>query len=159
MSKEDVYRHGPASESTSAPMHRSHETGWTHDESERDGCAIVANVKKDGRASHGNVKRTLEALSLMGHRSGGIAGEGDGAGLQTDIPRDVWAPRLERARFRGSLATRRHFTVAHVMIAHESRAEAEAVKRRALELFGRYDLEVLVAETANVRASALGPLA
>ena len=97
MSKEDVYRHGPASESTSAPMHRSREAGWIHDESEHDACAIIANVKKDGRASHGNVKRTLEALARMGHRTGEIDGEGDGAGLQTDIPRDWWARGLEAA--------------------------------------------------------------
>ncbi|HLM58265.1 MAG TPA: hypothetical protein VK422_19335 [Pyrinomonadaceae bacterium] len=28
---------------------------WAHDETERDACAIIANVKKDGRASHGNI--------------------------------------------------------------------------------------------------------
>jgi glutamate synthase (NADPH/NADH) large chain len=72
--------------STSRPRPR----GWAHDESEHDACAIIANVKKDGRASHGNVKRTLEALVRMGHRTGEIEGEGDGAGLQTDIPRDAW---------------------------------------------------------------------
>src|SRR5258706_5997242 len=67
--------------------------GWSHDESEHDSCAIIANVKKDGRASHGNVKRTLEALARMGHRTGEIEGEGDGAGLQTDVPREIWARR------------------------------------------------------------------
>jgi hypothetical protein len=75
--------------------------GWAHDESEHDACAIIANVKKDGRASHGNVKRTLEALVRMGHRTGEIGGEGDGAGLQTDIPRERWAARLEAAGWRG----------------------------------------------------------
>ena len=64
-------------------------------ETERDACAIVANVKRDGRPSHGNVKRTLEALTKMGHRTGEIAGEGDGAGIQTDIPREVWRHWLE----------------------------------------------------------------
>ncbi|MFL6333655.1 MAG: hypothetical protein ACJ754_10135, partial [Pyrinomonadaceae bacterium] len=68
---------------------------WCHDESEHDACAIIANVKKDGRPSHGNVKRTLEALARMGHRTGEVEGEGDGAGLQTDIPRERWAKRLE----------------------------------------------------------------
>src|SRR5205814_8678389 len=51
-----------------------------------------------------------------------------------------------------------HFTVAHVMIARERRSEACDIKARALELFGRYDLEVLVEEPAHVRTSALGPL-
>ncbi|MDT5269161.1 MAG: glutamate synthase large chain [Acidobacteriota bacterium] len=130
---------------------------WRHDESERDACAIIANVKKDGRPSHGNVKRTLEALARMGHRTGEVEGEGDGAGLQTDIPRERWAKRLEAAGLRSSLASRAQFTVAHIMIPHERRADAEEIKRRALELFEDSVFEVLVAEPARVRTEALGP--
>ncbi|HEX8294616.1 MAG TPA: glutamate synthase-related protein [Pyrinomonadaceae bacterium] len=130
---------------------------WRHDESERDACAIIANVKKDGRPSHGNVKRTLEALARMGHRTGEVEGEGDGAGLQTDIPRERWAKRLEAAGLRGSLVGRAQFTVAHVMIPHERRADAVEIKRRALELFEDSAFEVLVAEAARVRTEALGP--
>jgi glutamate synthase (NADPH/NADH) large chain len=133
--------------------------GWAHDESEHDACAIIANVKKDGRASHGNVKRTLEALVRMGHRTGEIEGEGDGAGLQTDIPRRRWAARLEAAGFRGTLASRAQFVVAHIMIPHERRGDIEEIKRRALELFEESVLEVLIAEPARVRPEALGPLA
>src|SRR5437868_10586508 len=100
-------------------------SGWAHDESEHDACAIIANVKKDGQSSHGNVKRTLEALVRMGHRTGEIEGEGDGAGVQTDIPRAWWGKRLEAAGLRHTLATRAHFTVTHIMIPHERRAVAE----------------------------------
>ncbi len=132
---------------------------WRHDESERDACAIIANVKKDGRPSHGNVKRTLEALARMGHRTGEVEGEGDGAGLQTDIPRERWAKRLEAADLRGTLVNRAQFTVAHIMIPHEHRADASEIKRRALELFEDSIFEVLVSETARVRTEALGPQA
>jgi glutamate synthase (NADPH/NADH) large chain len=132
---------------------------WRHDESEHDACAIIANVKKDGRPSHGNVKRTLEALARMGHRTGEVEGEGDGAGLQTDIPRERWAKRLEAASLRGTLVNRAQFTVAHLMIPHEHRADAVEIKRRALELFEESLFEVLVSETARVRTEALGPQA
>ncbi|HEX8146770.1 MAG TPA: glutamate synthase-related protein [Pyrinomonadaceae bacterium] len=132
---------------------------WRHDESERDACAIIANVKKDGRPSHGNVKRTLEALARMGHRTGEVEGEGDGAGLQTDIPRERWARRLEAAGLRGTLVNRAQFTVAHIMIPHEHRADAGEIKRRALELFEDSVFEVLVSEQARVRTEALGPQA
>ena len=125
---------------------------WRHDESERDACAIIANVKKDGKPSHGNVKRTLEALARMGHRTGEVEGEGDGAGLQTDIPRERWAKRLEASGLRGSLVNRQQFTVAHIMIPHEHRAEAEEIKARAIEVFEESLFEVLVSETARVRA-------
>ncbi|HEX8502324.1 MAG TPA: glutamate synthase-related protein [Pyrinomonadaceae bacterium] len=129
---------------------------WRHDESEHDACAIIANVKKDGRPSHGNVKRTLEALARMGHRTGEVEGEGDGAGLQTDIPRERWAKRLEAASSRGTLAGRAQFTVAHVMVPHDLRAEADAVMARALAVFEDSRFEVLVSERARVRPDALG---
>lgn len=132
---------------------------WRHDESEHDACAIIANVKKDGRPSHGNVKRTLEALARMGHRTGEVEGEGDGAGLQTDIPRERWAKRLEAASLRGTLVNRAQFTVAHIMIPHERRADSVEIKRRALELFEESLFEVLISETARVRTEALGPQA
>ncbi len=67
---------------------------WLLDE-ERDSCALVVNVRKGGASSHGNVKRTLEALLKMGHRTGEVDGEGDGCGLMTDIPRQLWADCLE----------------------------------------------------------------
>jgi glutamate synthase (NADPH/NADH) large chain len=142
---------------TAPPRRRAR--AWRHDETEHDACAIIANVKKDGRASHGNVKRTLEALARMGHRTGEVEGEGDGAGLQTDIPRERWAGRLEAAGLRGTLTGRAQFTVAHIMIPHERRAEAEAIKQRALALFEDSIFEVLVAEPARVRPEALGALA
>src|SRR5919205_2187016 len=129
MTRDGLQHPGPdadgACRSGAAPAPRARD--WAHDESERDACAIIANVKKDGRASHGNVKRTLEALARMGHRTGEIEGEGDGAGLQTDIPRERWARRLEAAGLRGKLAARTQFVVAHIMIPHEHRAEAEEI--------------------------------
>ena len=51
---------------------------------ERDACALVASVRKNGEATHGNLKRALAALSIMGHRSGEVNGEGDGCGVMTD---------------------------------------------------------------------------
>ena len=64
---------------------------------EHDACALIANVRKKGGASHGNVKRTIEALMMMAHRSGIVDGEGDGCGVLTDIPRRLWAKRLVQA--------------------------------------------------------------
>jgi glutamate synthase (NADPH/NADH) large chain len=141
------------------PTRAALRVGWEPDESERDACAIIANVKKDGCASHGNVKRTLEALVRMGHRTGEIEGEGDGAGLQTDIPRAWWSRRFESLGLPGELAERPHLTVAHLMIPHEEREAAGDLKRRALDFFDEAELDVLVAEPARVRPAALGPLA
>ncbi|MCA1621222.1 MAG: hypothetical protein LC795_18335 [Acidobacteria bacterium] len=75
----------------SEPTERDGASRWRHDESERDACAIIANVKEGGRPSHGNVKRTL--------------------------------------------AGRAQFTVAHLMIPHERREEADAIMLGALAVF------------------------
>ena len=60
----------------SDPLHRE-------DTRERDACALICAVRKGGQAEHGNVKRTIEALTRMGHRTGFVDGEGDGADMGT----------------------------------------------------------------------------
>src|SRR5687768_3728100 len=81
---------------------------------ERDACALVASVRKNGEATHGNLKRAMTALSIMGHRSGEVNGEGDGCGVMTDIPRLLWAQALEQAGKPGWLAEDRRFFVGHL---------------------------------------------
>src|SRR5215216_4367276 len=83
---------------------------------ERDACALVASIRKNGEATHGNLKRALAALSIMGHRSGEVNGEGDGCGVLTDIPRLLWAQALEQEGKPGWLAEDRRFFVGHLMI-------------------------------------------
>src|ERR1043165_7904655 len=83
---------------------------------ERDACALVASIRKNGEATHGNLKRALAALSIMGHRSGEVNGEGDGCGVMTDIPRLLWSQALEQEGKPGWLAEDRRFFVGHFMI-------------------------------------------
>src|SRR6266540_4358566 len=71
---------------------------------EHDACALVAAIRKNGQATHGNLKRALAALSIMGHRSGEVNGEGDGVGVLTDIPRLLWSQALEQDGKPGWLA-------------------------------------------------------
>jgi len=127
-------------------------------EAEHGACAIIANVKRDGRASHGNVKRTLEALTKMGHRTGEIGGEGDGAGIQTDIPREIWARHLEQRGLIGSVVNHPYFTVAHICLPAAERAQHADIKRRALEIIETGGLEVVLEQKAQARREALGPL-
>jgi glutamate synthase (NADPH/NADH) large chain len=127
-------------------------------EEERDACAIIACVKRDGKASHGNVKRTLEALTKMGHRTGEIAGEGDGAGIQTDIPRDIWRQHLESRGLLGSTVNHPYFTVSHLMLPAAVIADHDDIKRRAVEIFETRGMEIVLEQDAQVRREALGPL-
>src|SRR5512134_3159192 len=110
---------------------------------ERDACALVASIRKNGEATHGNLKRALAALSIMGHRSGEVNGEGDGCGVMTDIPRLLWAQALEQAGKPGWLAEDRRFFVGHLMIPNTIPNVAE-VQATILNMLQEYGLDLLL---------------
>ncbi|NOZ28888.1 MAG: glutamate synthase [Chloroflexi bacterium] len=126
---------------------------------EHDGCAIICNIRKGGRATHGNVKRTLEALGKMGHRTGDVNGEGDGCGIQTDIPRRLWADYLERVGKARWLAEDRRFFVGHLLIPFDHRQDAWAIKDRVVALIREIGCELLLEQEGLTRRLALGRLA
>ncbi len=125
---------------------------------EHDACAIVASVRKNGDATHGNVKRALAALSIMGHRSGEVNGEGDGCGVLTDIPRRLWAQALEQEGKPGWLAEDRRFFVAHLMIPNTEQ-DIPAVQAAILKVLQEASLDILLERPIQTRPQALGKMA
>src|SRR5262245_52001225 len=123
---------------------------------EHDSCALIANVRKLGRPTHGNVKRTLAALGRMGHRTGEVAGEGDGCGLLTDIPRTIWARTMESIEQRGELAQDPNFFVIHLFLPQQGTAD---IVRRITEIAELSILQILYNAAGQTRAEMLGPLA
>lgn len=79
------------------------------DQPEHDACALAAVVARDGRSSAWPLRHAVAALDLMAHRAGGIGGEGDGCGVQVDIPRRLWRDRL-----RSDVVDSAEFVVAHL---------------------------------------------
>ncbi|MCP4141323.1 MAG: glutamate synthase [Chloroflexi bacterium] len=126
---------------------------------EHDACAIVAAVKKDGTATHGNLKRTLNALSKMGHRSGDVNGEGDGCGVLTDIPREIWAEMLEEEGKPVWLAEDKRFFVGHFMISRKYRGNEEHLQERVIEMLTSAGADILYQDSGQVRSYTLGLLA
>src|SRR5215472_16330507 len=123
---------------------------------EHDSCALIANVRKQGRPSHGNVTRTLAALGRMGHRTGEVAGEGDGCGLLTDIPRVLWARELQAIDQPGELAEAPHFYVIHLTIPQDTSLDVtDAIKALA----DRCVLQIPISRRGQVRSEMRGPLA
>jgi glutamate synthase (NADPH/NADH) large chain len=123
---------------------------------ERDACALICAVRKGGQPTHGNVKRTIEALTRMGHRTGIVDGEGDGVGIMTDIPRQLWSKALARAGLRGSLAADPNFWVAHLMIPAKDRARAESLVDQICRQIAEVGLEVLVDQPGKTNRHVLG---
>ena len=92
----------------------------------------------------------------MGHRSGEVAGEGDGCGLLTDIPRRIWARRLARAQRPDRLVSDPRFGVGHFFIAPEFRARAAEIRTGILQELAARGIEVLLQQVDAVDSSVLG---
>jgi glutamate synthase (NADPH/NADH) large chain len=125
---------------------------------EQDACALVASVRKNGEATHGNLKRALAALSIMGHRSGEVNGEGDGCGVMTDIPRVLWSQALEQAGKPGWLAEDRRFFVGHLMIPN-TETDLEGTKSKIIGMLKERDIDLLLERPTLTRVQALGKMA
>lgn len=126
---------------------------------EHDACAIVASIRTSGEATHGNLKRTIEALGQMGHRSGDVQSEGDGCGVLTDIPRSLWSIALEEAGRPAWLSDDRRFFVGHLMIPNAPRAHVQQWQARALDLVTESGADLLLERPGATRRQALGRLA
>src|SRR5829696_6448521 len=124
---------------------------------ERDACALVASIRKNGVATHGNLKRALAALSIMGHRSGEVNGEGDGCGVMTDIPRLLWAQALEQEGKPGWLAEDRRFFVGHLMIPNIYMEFG--IETSVLEMLKESGMDLLLERPIQTRPQALGKMA
>lgn len=122
-----------------------------------DACGIIAQIRKTGEASHGNVVRTLQALAQMAHRSGEVRGEGDGCGIQTDIPRLLWKRYLEEAKLDSGVADSADFFVGHFFYPQglPVREFLDALRVAA----GRAGLQILLEKQGQVYSRALGPVA
>lgn len=127
------------------------------DTQERDACALICAVRKGGEATHGNVKRTIDGLARMGHRTGYIDGEGDGVGIMTDIPRQLWTKKLARAGLRSSLASHPDFWVAHVFVPAHDRQRASAMIDQICQRLTAAGLHVLYDSPGHTDSTVLGP--
>src|SRR5258708_21928391 len=97
---------------------------------ERDACALVAIARKDGAATREILAETIRGLECLAHRSGSIDGEGDGSGVLTDIPRELWADALGASRLHPAIPFDPRFAVAHIFVPPRDHEPVEAEGRR-----------------------------
>lgn len=122
---------------------------------EHDGCAIICFCNRNGRPTHGNVQRTIEALVKMGHRAGEINGEGDGCGVLTDIPRLLWREALAEAGHPADLADSPSFALAHLLVPRDAMVVDPTLMAGVLHRFADKGLQVLVERPGPVRSEEL----
>lgn len=132
---------------------------YTHNyfDQEHDACAIIALVRKDGVATHGNVQRVIKALDNMGHRTGEIDQEGDGVGVQTDIPKAIWAKKLSLMELDSRLVYNPQFTVLHLMIKRSHSDKVSATVQSIEKLLQSSGFDVIYSNEMTVSHDALGP--
>src|SRR5438105_9593571 len=93
-------------------------------------------------------------VRALAHRTGSVDGEGDGAGILTDIPRALWARRIEDAGGDGACVRSDRFAIAHIFVpAGTDEAEEAAVRR----ILARHHLTVLLERSSGTSRDALGP--
>ncbi|MEN8258679.1 MAG: glutamate synthase-related protein [Thermodesulfobacteriota bacterium] len=125
----------------------------------RDACAIIAFIDKRGQSTHANIVQTIEALRKMGHRSGDINGEGDGCGISTDLPRDLWARRLFEKSFSPHLAESSSFFAAHLLLPAPIKSQKQKIMQKVRAIFQSFGCEILLELTDGSRDIELGPRA
>lgn len=121
---------------------------------EHDACAIYMSARKQGQSTFGTLKRSLSALVSMGHRTGFVNGEGDGAGVQTDIPRRLWARKLSQAGLPAYLATNPGFWVGQLFI--PGGMEITGLREQISTRFNEAGLNLMLMQPGRVRKEALG---
>lgn len=124
---------------------------------EHDSCGIIATIEKDGKPKRENMLDTISALVKMEHRSGFINGEGDGCGILTDIPRDLWTQKLSRQGVSPSLAYTPHFAVAHLFVPKRDELSFKEMQKNIRSLLKKHELIILAEKLDQVNSSVLGP--
>jgi len=126
---------------------------------EHDACALMAAVSKSGQGSHTTVVESVEALVKMVHRSGDVDGEGDGCGLQIDLPRKLWASLLTDVGQDPAPAHEPNFAVGHFFIPRTEAYWAKTLKEQILRRMQVEGLQILHQRSGAVNSEALGPRA
>src|SRR2546426_10198274 len=119
--------------------------------SEHDACALVAVARKDARPTRAVLDLVLHGMASLAHRSGVVDGEGDGAGVLTDIPRELWAHELELAGRDETAVQLERFAGGHFF--HADPSEGATI---VAILAGR-GIETLLARGETTDEAALGP--
>jgi glutamate synthase (NADPH) large chain len=128
----------------------------TNIEREHDACGIYAQLEKSGIPSRRPIEAGIQAIAAMRHRAGFIDEEGDGCGLQIDLPRELWKTRLREAGIEEDIAVNERFYVGHFLLQHVSYPTVLPAMEKILTDQG---LSVLLKWSDGINTDALGPKA
>ncbi|MDP9728317.1 glutamate synthase-related protein [Alicyclobacillus tolerans] len=120
---------------------------------EHDACGLFARIEKDGKQRRETVLAGIRALAAMRHRAGYVRQEGDGCGLQLDIPRALWQKKLALAGQNAEAVWENGFFVGHFYLQRAQRSKALEKIHLA---FKEADINILLESHQEVDETALG---
>ncbi|MCL6573912.1 MAG: glutamate synthase, partial [Bacillus sp. (in: Bacteria)] len=118
---------------------------------------MVASLEKDKRPTRKNIFDCIDALVTMNHRAGFINGEGDGVGIHTDIPIELWKEKLREQDLNPLLVEKEAFAVGHIFISQK--VNWHSTKQELLQKLEKYELKLIFETDLVTDPSALGPIA
>ncbi|MDF2608327.1 MAG: gltA-2, partial [Bacillales bacterium] len=123
---------------------------------EHDACGIVAIIEKEPIQTKANIEQCIDALTLLNHRAGFIEGEGDGIGIQMEIPKKLWKSKLLANSVDENKVDQNGFSVAHIFIDNkvDANAKLEEIKFK-IDSFG---FEIITLSTSETITEVLGPI-
>ena len=121
-----------------------------------DACGIVAIIQKNGQPTKQNIEKAIDALTMMNHRAGFINGEGDGVGIHMDIPKQLWASKLQAAQVDPLYVKREDFSVAHIFL--DATEDQTITLQNIQELFKQNNFQMLTVSTDETITDALGSI-
>lgn len=123
---------------------------------EYDACGLYGRIEKSGVSTREVVRSGLQALDALKHRSGSVAGEGDGCGLMLDIPVLLWQRWLSEANVASERIEDERFFVAHLLLDGTQHERCLDWVHQTLQTVGA---TVLVERVNPVHKMALGLIA
>lgn len=123
---------------------------------EHDSCGIICIIEKDGTPTRDNVRKTIDALIKMEHRSGFIDGEGDGCGILTDIPRALWSKRLAAQGLNSEAAYDSRFYIGHLFIPQNGDTPVAAIQQTIRKMAEESGVSILIEQENAVNREVLG---
>jgi glutamate synthase (NADPH/NADH) large chain len=121
---------------------------------EHDSCGVYAQLEKTGFPSRRPIEAGLQAMAAMHHRAGFIGEEGDGCGIQIDLPRELWRAWLKESGIQEDIAVNKRFYIGHLLIRRSSFPEVISTVEKILIDHG---FSLLMKRTDGIHTDALGP--
>jgi glutamate synthase (NADPH/NADH) large chain len=122
--------------------------------SEHDACGIIACIEKEKSPTKRNIDHCIDALISMNHRAGFVEGEGDGAGIHMDLPKELWYSKIAALENASFSPENDCLIIGHFFVHRQAnQSSIETIK----QILHEADIQVISIINDSTNPSTLGP--